>query len=97
MPRESFRASAFSQARQMDLQDRGHGLIFVDHQPVNQKNYDIFTKALMTAYGVSRTAVHIRLNGLGLLNDLREVQARHLGVLPTTSWSRAARMTRPRL
>ena len=53
----------------MDLKDRGHGLIFLDHQPVNIHNYQAFTSALMTDYEVSRTAVSIRLKRLGLLND----------------------------
>jgi len=31
LPRDSFVASVFEKARQMDLRDRGHGLIFLDH------------------------------------------------------------------
>jgi Zn-dependent peptidase ImmA (M78 family) len=69
LPRDSFVASAFEKARQMDLKDRGYGLIFLDHQPINTHNYYILTSALMAAYEVSRTAVSIRLKSLGLLND----------------------------
>jgi Zn-dependent peptidase ImmA (M78 family) len=69
LPRDSFVASAFEKARQMDLKDRGYGLIFLDHQRINTRNYYIFTSTLMDAYEVSRTAVSIRLKALGLLND----------------------------
>jgi hypothetical protein len=54
----------------MGLQDRGHGLIYRDQQPENIRNYYILTSALTETYEVSRTAVTIRLKGLGLLNDL---------------------------
>jgi IrrE N-terminal-like domain/Restriction endonuclease len=69
LPRDWFVASAFEKARQMDLKDRGHGLIFLDHQPINTHNYYVLTSALMAAYKVSRTAVSIRLKSLGLLNE----------------------------
>ena len=69
LPRDALVASAFEKARQMDLMDRGYGLIFLDHQPINTRNYYVFTSALMDAYEVSRTAVSIRLKNLGLLKD----------------------------
>ena len=69
LPRDSFVASSLEKAHEMDLINRGHGLIFLDQQPVNIHNYQLFTSALMTDYEVSRTAVSIRLKSLGLLND----------------------------
>lgn len=69
LPRDSFVASVFEKARQMDLKDRGYGLIFLDHQRINTHNYYILTSALMDVYDASRTAVSIRLKSLGLLND----------------------------
>jgi Zn-dependent peptidase ImmA (M78 family) len=67
LPREQFLASASEHARQLNLRDRGYGLIYLDDQPVNTRNYRLFTDALMQAYDVSRIAVTIRLKGLGLL------------------------------
>jgi Zn-dependent peptidase ImmA (M78 family) len=69
LPRDSFVASCIEKAHRMDLKDRGHGLIFLDRQPVNIHNYQTLTSALMADYEVSRAAVSIRLKGLGLLND----------------------------
>jgi Zn-dependent peptidase ImmA (M78 family) len=73
LPRDLFVASALNMAARMDLIDRGHGLVFRDHQPVNVRNYYDLTSALMDAYGVSRTAVSIRLKGLGLLRESRKL------------------------
>jgi hypothetical protein len=68
LPRNQFIASAMDCARQLNITDRGHGLLYLDQQPVNTRNYRLFTDALMQAYDVSRTAVSIRLKGLGLLH-----------------------------
>jgi len=70
LPRDSFLASAIKKAREMDLQDHGHGLLYVDHQRVNQQNHFVFTSDLATAYDVSQRAVSIRLKNLGLLKDV---------------------------
>lgn len=69
LPYDLFVASARETAIRMDLIDRGHGLVFLDHQPVNIHNYYNLTSALMDAYEVSRTAVRIRLKNLGLLKE----------------------------
>jgi len=72
LPREQFLASAFEHALHLNLRDRGYGLIYLDNQPVNTRNYRLLTDALMQAYDVSRTAVTIRLKGLGLLKYPRD-------------------------
>jgi len=51
------------------LWDKGFGLVFLDHQPVNVRSFNELTFALAAAYEVSRSAVSIRLRGLGLLCD----------------------------
>ena len=67
LPREQFIRSALDHARKLNLRDRGHGLLYLDHQPINTRNYMLLTDALMQEYDVSRAAVTIRLKGLGLL------------------------------
>ena len=69
LPREAFLNSANEKARAMGLKDKGFGLIFLDHQPVNTRNYNDLTAALVAEYEVSRSAVTIRLRSLGLLCD----------------------------
>ncbi|MEQ0777683.1 ImmA/IrrE family metallo-endopeptidase [Paraburkholderia tropica] len=51
--------------------DRGFGMLYLDEQPCNLQNYLYVTARLMAKYGVSRSAVHIRLESLKLVNDHR--------------------------
>jgi Zn-dependent peptidase ImmA (M78 family) len=51
--------------------DRGFGMLYLDNQPCNLQNYDFVTARLMERYGVSRSAVRIRLESLDLLSDHR--------------------------
>ncbi|WP_175853472.1 ImmA/IrrE family metallo-endopeptidase [Burkholderia anthina] len=53
------------------LSDKGFGSLYVDDQPCNIQNYDFITGRLMQKYGVSRSAVRIRLETLDLLRDNR--------------------------
>jgi hypothetical protein len=69
LPRHSFVRSAHEKAHQMGLRDKGYGLIFLDQQPINVRNYRDLTDALMATYEVSRSVVSIRLKDFGLLND----------------------------
>ncbi len=57
--------------RTLEIPDKGFGPLFVDDQPCNLQNFDLVTGRLMQKYGVSRTAVKIRLESLGLLRDVR--------------------------
>ena len=69
LPREPFVKSAYEKACQMGLRNKGFGLIYFDHQPVNTQNYYELTSALAATYEVSRSAVRIRLKNFDLLCD----------------------------
>lgn len=57
------------------ITNRGFGALYVDTQPCNLRNFQAVTGRLVQRYGVSRTAVKIRLESLGLLCDQRDKQA----------------------
>ena len=54
-----------------DLKDHGFGYLFVDDQPVNTSTYMSITSVLKKVFDVSHSAVTLRLQMLGLLNDQR--------------------------
>jgi Zn-dependent peptidase ImmA (M78 family) len=58
-------------ASELGLIDKGFGHLYVDDQPCNQQNYRYITGGLMSKFGVSRSAVTIRLETMGLLYDAR--------------------------
>lgn len=58
--------------RQLNVIDKGFGALYVDDQACNLRNYEIVTSQLMKHYDVSRQAVAIRLESLGLLHDARK-------------------------
>jgi Zn-dependent peptidase ImmA (M78 family) len=64
-------ADVLALAKKHDLVDRGFGLLFVDTQPINLRTYYTVTDTLCARFGVSRTALKLRLQKLGLLNDSR--------------------------
>jgi Zn-dependent peptidase ImmA (M78 family) len=55
----------------LGIANRGFGALYVDAQPCNLRNLNAVMGRLMRRYGVSRTAVKIRLESLGLLCDVR--------------------------
>jgi Zn-dependent peptidase ImmA (M78 family) len=71
MPRERIIADFKTLRQWLRIIDRGHGPLYVDDQPCNWQNYERVTGELMTQYKVSREAVAIRLEQLGLLRDVR--------------------------
>ena len=56
----------------LGIADRGFGALYVDNQPCNLKNFEAVTGRLLQKYGVSRTAVKIRLESIGVLRDARQ-------------------------
>ena len=54
-------------ATEFGLRDKGHGLIYLDHQACNIADYLRITDRLRLSYGASRTAIKYRLQELGLL------------------------------
>lgn len=71
LPQEEFLTDFFVLAHEYDLKDKGHGLLFVDQQPCNQRTFFEVTDLLRLKYDVSRRAVEIRLKRFGLLADAR--------------------------
>lgn len=71
LPAGPFVARFLSVAKQRDLYDRGFGMLYVDHQPVNMANFMAVTGQLSSAFSVSREVTVIRLKGLGYLTDAR--------------------------
>jgi Zn-dependent peptidase ImmA (M78 family) len=59
--------------RQMELPNRGYGQLYLDTQPCNIQNFERISAYYMRQYGVSRTAITIRLQSLGLLHDARKL------------------------
>lgn len=69
LPRDSFQREFFKRIRSIGLTDRGYGHLYVDNQACNQKAYFEVTSRLMSMFGVSRSAIRIRMLDLGLLNE----------------------------
>ena len=71
MPRQHIIEDFRRLLRNIGVWDKGFGMLYLDDQPCNLQNYDFVTARLMERYGVSRSAVRIRLESLDLLNDRR--------------------------
>lgn len=56
---------------QLEIPNRGFGLLYVDDQACNRVNFDRVASYFTSTYGVSKTATAIRLRSLGLLKDAR--------------------------
>ncbi len=72
MPKDNFIRDFINCLEHNDIKDRKHGLLFVDEQPCNRSNYYIVTSSLCDRYSVSRQAVKIRLETLGLLHSFAQ-------------------------
>lgn len=71
MPRKRFFENFVQITRRLDIKDKGFGKLYVDGQDCNQQGFYLVTNALMREFGVSRAAVTMRLQTLGLLRDVR--------------------------
>ena len=71
MPRASFTASFRQLLIEHGISNRGFGSLYLDSQPCNTKAFYSIATQLMLDYQVSKTAVRIRLQRLGLLTDQR--------------------------
>lgn len=71
MPRTHVAEDFQRMVRTLEIPDRGFGRLYVDDQPCNLQNFEVMTGTLMQRYGVSRSAVKIRLESMGLLHDAR--------------------------
>lgn len=61
----------------LQIQDRGHGFIFVDDQPCNYAPYNELLFELSEHFEVSKRAIEIRLKRMGWLNDHRGQHWKH--------------------
>lgn len=77
MPRLNLMTDFQNNIRKLEIPNRGFGSLYVDDQPSNVENYYAVTGLLMQKYGVSRIAVKIRLESLGLLRDARTTAGLH--------------------
>ena len=78
MPEAQVLESFFGEVIKLQVQDRGFGMLYVDDQPENLRNYFDITREIMREFKVSREAVTIRLKQLGYLNDARNKHFRHV-------------------
>ena len=67
MPKNNFTNDFWKFADEIGLKNRGFGALYIDNQQCNRKDYMHITTRLMNYYGVSRTAIDVRLESLGLL------------------------------
>lgn len=72
MPKTDFLKDFKKIIQSLNIADKGFGALYVDNQLCNRQNYAMVTNQLMQKYGVSRSAIAIRLEGFGLLRDTRE-------------------------
>lgn len=71
MPRTYFIEDFHRSIQALGLADKGFGPLYIDDQPCNLQSFQAVTGNLMKIYGVSRAAVKIRLESMGLLCDAR--------------------------
>jgi Zn-dependent peptidase ImmA (M78 family) len=71
LPRDTLRDQFLKLARQYGLRNRGFGVLFLDEQPCNQSNYYLITNQLKAVLRVSRIALKLRLEDIGIINDVR--------------------------
>lgn len=71
MPRTHIIEDFYRVIRTLEIANKGFGSLYVDDQPCNLQNFQLVTGQLMKRYGVSQTAVKIRLESIGLLCDAR--------------------------
>lgn len=56
-------------AKDFDLRNKGHGIIYLDDQNCNIADFMRVTDRLRVMYGVSRSAISFRLQQLGVMTD----------------------------
>jgi Zn-dependent peptidase ImmA (M78 family) len=71
MPRAHITEDFHRLVRTLEISDKGFGPLYVDEQPCNLYNYEVVTGYLTQKYGVSKIAVKIRLESMGLIRDAR--------------------------
>lgn len=70
MPKRIFLLVLDNNLRRMGIKDKGYGALYVDHQPVNRAAFNHICSSLAKSFDVSFGAVAVRLESLGVLNDV---------------------------
>lgn len=71
LPRIPLTRDVLMLADERDVRNRGFGVLYVDEQKCNEAIYNGITSHLKLRYKVSRLALKLRLEALGLLHDAR--------------------------
>ena len=71
LPTKVFLSDFLHSAADLNLSNRGYGILFVDDQQCNLDSFYTITNRLKVKYNVSRSVVKIRLENMGLLTDNR--------------------------
>ena len=72
LPYNHFLLSVEALRAYIGIYDRGFGYIFVDDQPCNYIPYNEMMSTLSRSFDVSKHAIEVRLNKLGLITDRRK-------------------------
>lgn len=72
LPKENFVREFLKLILKEEIKNRGHGILFVDNQNCNLKNFYLITNTLRDIFQVSRKVIEIRLKNLDLLTDVRK-------------------------
>lgn len=85
MPASTIRTKVEEIQRESNI-NRNRGHIFLDDQPVNRLAYDKLKDQLQVIYGVNGTNVEYRLKDLGILEDHRSENVKHISQVLEASW-----------
>lgn len=88
MPRDGFVSDFKWELNRLGLHDKGFGPLYVDFQECNVRSFLNITDRLAKFYRVSRSAVSIRLEGLGLLRDVRSAARKYAKQDDVEWWDR---------
>jgi Zn-dependent peptidase ImmA (M78 family) len=80
MPRTTFRMALAKVQQSMGI-SRNLGMVFLDNQGVNLKDFYTLKEQLGNIFKVSKSVVEYRLESLGLLNDQRLKDVQHISKL----------------
>ena len=72
LPKENFIREFLKLILKEEIKNRGYGILFVDSQNCNLKNFYLITNTLKDIFQVSRKVIEIRLKNLDLLTDVRK-------------------------
>lgn len=72
LPQEEFNSQVAHWRDILDIQDRGHGYIFVDNQACNYVPYQQLLLGIQAHFEVSKRAIEIKLKLQRMLNDERQ-------------------------